>query len=325
MKIKGIKTHVEGRSDINNMHIIEVQVFGSEVGNIALGKPVRSSGSDQSVSSSSGAVEAKINDGDRTTYWDAGKYAQQPWIIVDLQGLYKLDELKVVTYWMRTDNRYYHYDLYASTDGENFTKIASKDWNTPETIFGENFDLSGQEICATHIKLVGLYDSANSSFHLNELRVYGTEVEPEPEIVAEGVSGTTTWKLASNGVLTVSPAQSGAAMKNYCKVKGVLTLPWTPYAEQITKVVIEEGVTTIGQMAFYKLPNLAEVVLPASLAEIRSYAFRECTALSAIDLGAVKTIRQGAFYGCTALEDVAFAEGAVIEDWAFYRTTVLLP
>lgn len=325
VKIKGIKTHVEGRSDINNMHIIEVQVFGSEVGNIALGKPVRSSGSDQSVSSSSGAVEAKINDGDRTTYWDAGKYAQQPWIIVDLQGLYKLDELNVVTYWMRTDNRYYHYDLYASTDGENFEKIASKDWNTPETIFGENFDLSGQEIYATHIKLVGLYDSANSSFHLNELRVYGTEVEPEPETVAEGVSGTTTWKLASNGVLTVSPAQSGAAMKNYCKVKGVLTLPWTPYAEQITKVVIEEGVTTIGQMAFYQLPNLAEVVLPASLAEIRSYAFRECTALSAIDLGAVKTIRQGAFYGCTALEDVAFAEGVVIENWAFYRTTVLLP
>ena len=78
-------------------------------------------------------------------------------------------------------------------------------------------------------------------------------------------------------------------------------------------------------MAFYQLPNLAEVVLPASLAEIRSYACRECTALSAIDLGAVKTIRQGAFYGCTALEDVAFAEGAVIEDWAFYRTTVLLP
>ena len=329
VKIKGIKTHVEGRSDINNMHIIEVQVFGSEMGNIALGKPVRSTGSDQSVSSSSGAVEAKINDGDRSTYWDAGKYAQQPWIIVDLQGLYKLDELNVVTYWMRTDNRYYHYDLYASTDGENFTKIAAKDWNTPETIFGETFDLRDQEIYATHIKLVGLYDSANSSFHLNELRVYGTEVLPEPEVIATGVSGTTTWKLTDDGTLTFTPSKQAlngrVSMKNYCKVRGVLTLPWTSYADQITKVVVEEGIHDIGQMAFYAMPNLTEVVLPESVEEVRSYAFRDCKALTTINLDVVETIREGAFYGCTALENITFAEGAVIEDWAFYKSSVTLP
>ena len=325
VKLKGIKTQVVGRDDINNMHIIEMQVFGTESGNLAYGKPVRSSGSDQSVSSSSGAVEGTAIDGDRTTYWDAGKYAQQPWIIVDLQGLYKLDELNVITYWMRTDKRYYHYDLYASTDGEHFEKIAAKDWDTPETVFGETFDLSGQDVYATHIKLVGLYDSANSSFHLNELRVYGTEVKPDPVTVAEGVSGTTTWKLASDGVLTVSPTEDGGTMKDYCKVRGVLTLPWTPYAEQITKVVIEEGVTTVGQRAFYQLPNLAEVVLPESLVEIRGYAFRDCTALTVINLGAVETIREGAFLGCSVLEKVSFDEGAVIEDWAFYYTPVLLP
>ena len=48
--------------------------------------------------------------------------------------------------------------------------------NVLETVYGEDFDLSGQGIRAAFVKLVGLYDSGNSSFHLNELRVYGTEV-----------------------------------------------------------------------------------------------------------------------------------------------------
>ena len=326
LKIKGIRTHVEGRADINNMHIIEVQAFGSEHDNIALGKPVRSSGSDQSASSSAGAVEGKSNDGDRTTYWDAGKYAEQPWIVVDLQGLYKLDELNVITYWMRTDKRYYHYDLYASTDGENFEKIAAKDWDTPETVFGETFDLREQEVYATHIKLVGLYDSANSSFHLNELRVYGTEVlpEPEPEIVAEGWSGYTTWRLTDDGTITFTPSgeklENGETnLKNYWKVNGVLTLPWTEYADLITKVVIEEGIHDIGQMAFYALPNLREVVLPESIVEIRNYAFKNCASLTAINLEDVDFIREGAFYGCSALENVSLADNVTIEDWAFTK------
>ena len=332
VKLKGIKTQVVGRDDINNMHIIEMQVFGTESGNLAYGKPVRSSGSDQSVSSSSGAVEGTAIDGDRTTYWDAGKYAQQPWIIVDLQGLYKLDELNVITYWMRTDKRYYHYDLYASTDGENFEKIAGKDWDTPETVFGETFDLREQEVYATHIKLVGLYDSANSSFHLNELRVYGTEVlpVPEPEVIAEGWSGYTTWVLTDDGTIEFTSSgeklENGESnMKNYWKVNGVLTLPWSAYAEQITKVVINEGINDIGQMAFYELPNLVEVVLPDSAVEIREYAFKNCKSLTTINLEVVEVIGEGAFYGCSALENITFAEGVTIGEWAFTKTPVALP
>ena len=245
---------------------------------------------------------------------------------MDLQGLYKLEELNVITYWMRTDKRYYHYDLYASTDGENFEKIAAKDWDTPETVFGETFDLREQEVYATHIKLVGLYDSANSSFHLNELRVYGTEVlpEPEPEIVAEGWSGYTTWRLTDDGTITFTPSgeklENGETnLKNYWKVNGVLTLPWTEYADLITKVVIEEGIHDIGQMAFYALPNLREVVLPESIVEIRNYAFKNCASLTAINLEHVDFIREGAFYGCSALENVSLADNVTIEDWAFTK------
>ena len=328
VKLVGIKTHVEGRSDINNIHIIELQVFGTEPGNIALGKPVYSSGSDQSASSSAGAVPGKVNDGDRTTYWDAGKYANQPWAIIDLEGEYLLDEVNVITYWMRTDKRYYHYDLYATTDGTEWTKIAAKDWDTPETVLGETFDLRGREIRATQLKIVGLYDSANTSFHVNEIRAYGTEIlpEPEPEVIASGWSGYTTWRLTDDGVITFSPTEERfngkCNMANYHKVNGVLTLPWADYADLIETVVIEEGIHAVGQMAFYELPNLQTVILPESVEEVRNYTFKNVTTLQSINLENVSIIGEGAFYGCTGLTDVNLSGFVTVGDWAFAHSGI---
>ncbi len=151
----------------------------------------------------------------------------------------------------------------------------------------------------------------------------------KPAVIASGWSGYTTWELTSDGVLTFTPTEEHldgqTNLKNYWKVNGKLTLPWGDYAEQITKVVIEDGIHDIGQMAFYELPNLVEVVLPASIVEIRNYAFKNCTSLTTINLEVVDEIREGAFYGCSALENVTFAEGVVIEDWAFHNTNIDTP
>ena len=151
----------------------------------------------------------------------------------------------------------------------------------------------------------------------------------EPVVIASGWSGYTTWTLTDDGVLTVSPTEQKfegeTNMKNYWKVGGVLTLPWSEYAELITKVVIEEGVNDIGQMAFYELPNLTEVQLPESAVEIRNYAFKNCKSLTTINLEVVEFICEGAFYGCSALENVTFADGVTIGDWAFSKTLVTMP
>ena len=151
----------------------------------------------------------------------------------------------------------------------------------------------------------------------------------EPAVLASGWSGYTTWVLTDDGTMTFSPTEETldgqTNMKNYWKVNGVLSLPWSAYAETITKVVIEEGIHDIGQMAFYALPNLTEVVLPESAVEIRDYAFKNCVNLTTINLEVVEVICEGAFYGCSALENVTFAEGVEIADWAFSRTNVTLP
>ena len=155
----------------------------------------------------------------------------------------------------------------------------------------------------------------------------GTPVETK--VIATGWSGYTTWALTDDGTLTFTPTEQTldgqTNMKNYWKVNGVLTLPWTGYAEQITKVVIEESIHDIGQMAFYELPNLVEVQLPDSAVEIRNYAFKNCKKLTTINLEVVEVIREGAFYGCSALENVTFAENVTIEDWAFTRSGVNAP
>lgn len=176
VKIQGVSTWVSGRSDINNMHIIEVQVYGDEVGNIALDKPVTSSGSDGSAASSGGGYDRRITDGDRTSYWDAGLYSAHPWAVIDLQGVYRLDEINVIAYWMRTDNRYYRYDVFTSLDGVTYTKVWGKNSTAAETVKGVSFAFP-KETYASYVKIIGLYDSANTSFHLNEVRLYGEEVD----------------------------------------------------------------------------------------------------------------------------------------------------
>jgi len=151
---------------------------------------------------------------------------------------------------------------------------------------------------------------------------------PVSQVIAEGWSGYTLWKLTADGVLTVSPSgqlyKGQCNMKNYCKVNGELILPWSDYAELIVKVVIEEGVNAVGQMAFYGLPNLKEVVLADSVWEIRNYAFKNCTALTTVDLTPVTMFREGCFYGCASLTEVTFGPYFGLEDWAFSKTPVKL-
>ena len=149
-----------------------------------------------------------------------------------------------------------------------------------------------------------------------------------PVVLASGWSGCTLWDLTSDGVLTVYPSgetyNGMVNMANYHKINGVLTLPWSAYADQIVKVVIEEGVQAVGQMAFYGLPNLKEVVLADSVWEIRNYAFKNCQSLTTVDLTPVTMFREGCFYGCSNLTDVTFGPYFGLEDWAFSKTPVVL-
>lgn len=87
-------------------------------------------------------------------------------------------------------------------------------------------------------------------------------------------SGDCTVTL-SEGVMTVSGT---GAMANYAKSSAT---PWYSDLTDVETVVIESGVTSIGDNAFYGCTNLESVSIPASVTSIGENAFSGCGSVAA--------------------------------------------
>jgi len=73
----------------------------------------------------------------------------------------------------------------------------------------------------------------------------------------------------------------------------------------LTRVIIPNTVTKIGEQVFKGQRSLTSVTLPTGLIEIKGETFYDCRALTSISLPAsIKTIGIRAFYNCTALTTV---------------------
>lgn len=78
----------------------------------------------------------------------------------------------------------------------------------------------------------------------------------------------------------------------------------------LTRVVLPEGVLRIGKDAFYNCQGLTEAVLPQSLLELGERAFYNCWRLPRIDVPAgVARLPKGVFEDCQSLTDVTLHEG----------------
>ena len=98
--------------------------------------------------------------------------------------------------------------------------------------------------------------------------------------------------------------------------------PRSQYANNyhIKKVIIENGVTSIGKHAFSECKSLgSEVSLPDSLTDIREYAFFNCGLYDLTIPASVRQIRESAFDRCYSLRSVTFEDGLIsIGTHAFY-------
>lgn len=78
---------------------------------------------------------------------------------------------------------------------------------------------------------------------------------------------------------------------------------------RLQKVILPQGLRTIGRAAFLSCESLAEVVLPESLQAVGALAFAR-SGLTKIALGArVESIGRSAFDGCMSLESIVVEEG----------------
>lgn len=133
--------------------------------------------------------------------------------------------------------------------------------------------------------------------------VYGVE-----EVPTSGTCGDNlTWTLSDDGTLTISGT---GRMDNFYGFNG---------NSRIKKVIIEEGVTSIGDETFWDCASLEEIAIPSSVESIGEQAFAGCESLKVVVVpDGVTKLGAGAFIACSGLTKVVIsANVTTISEYTF--------
>ena len=120
------------------------------------------------------------------------------------------------------------------------------------------------------------------------------------------------WELTDDGVLTITGT---GEMDDY--TGGIAGKPWS--YKNVKQVIIDDGVTTIGNFAFYGCTALTSINIPNSVTTIEKGAFSYCYKLKQIDIpNSVTTLSKDLLSDCRALESIRIHKDVVkIEEAAF--------
>jgi len=117
-------------------------------------------------------------------------------------------------------------------------------------------------------------------------------------MIVEQCGDNVNWSL-SGVTLTIS---GNGAMYDYGEGNFA---PWYSQRESIEKVIISDGVTTIGSTAFYDCMNLKSVSMTNSVTSIGDMAFLECDSLEQISLSNnITYIGDASFKACGNLKNI---------------------
>lgn len=123
------------------------------------------------------------------------------------------------------------------------------------------------------------------------------------DTIADGTLGAgLSWQLTNAGTLTVS---GKGEMPDF---ESTSDQPWSSNSSQIRKVVIGDGVTSIGACAFWNC-GVISAEIASSVTAIGNNAFRETQMISVTIPSSVKTIGDSAFQKCQNLSEVSVSEG----------------
>ena len=99
------------------------------------------------------------------------------------------------------------------------------------------------------------------------------------------------WLLTDNGVLVITGKGGMYDYSDYNRS------PWSK--SDIKRIIIGDGVTTIGEFAFNDCSALTSVNILNSVTTIKMQAFSNCSALTSVNIpNSVTTIGNYAFYYC---------------------------
>ena len=141
-------------------------------------------------------------------------------------------------------------------------------------------------------------------------------------VVESGTCGDNlTWTLTgTDSDLTLTISGSGE-MKNFDKS----SIPWETKKDKIKTIVVEDGITRVGNYAFYSLNNTTSVSLGGKVSSIGFHAFSNCVSLKSVTIpGSMIFISDYAFEDCTSLASITIPDGVIsIGDHTFEGCTSL--
>ncbi len=129
-----------------------------------------------------------------------------------------------------------------------------------------------------------------------------------PSAIIETSTGRYMWRLIGTTLIISGEGNMG------------LESPWLDSGVEITDVVIENGITSIGDYAFSHCESLTNISIPHSVTSIGDYSFADCNGLENISIpNSVTSIGTQAFYFCTSLKNLSIPDSVtIINDMAFY-------
>ena len=132
--------------------------------------------------------------------------------------------------------------------------------------------------------------------------------------IASGNCGDTiTWTLDSNGTLTI---RGMGAIFDY--EKGAGNQPWIKYWKSITSLVIEDGITRIGDRSFQNCNYMENAIIGKDVASIGEWAFQNCYALTSVDLPPDTTLETGAFRSTPVEWDISAIGSTLYANSSYY-------
>ena len=142
--------------------------------------------------------------------------------------------------------------------------------------------------------------------------IYNTANVAQAASATSGKCGDNAyWSLAATGetddegnpFYKLTIAGTGNMYDNFSS-----TIPWREHNKHITHIVINNGITSIGNYCFTSHIALRSVTIPDSITRIGKAAFSNCHSLPSVSLpGNLITIEEYAFNSCS-LSNIAFPE-----------------
>ena len=135
------------------------------------------------------------------------------------------------------------------------------------------------------------------------LRAPADEPVGSAEIVDSGTCDDgLSWTLTADGTLTVS---GNGAMRDNMSPRP----PWKDFTAKVKHIVIEDGVTKVGQSNFDGLPNLLTVTVADSVTEMSSHCICNCPSLTDVKLPKNLAALKNIIHDCAALESITIPAG----------------